>query len=220
LFQNNSNSPYFQIQFQRPSYILEKENSDKIIYYCDDSKEECKINFNLTNLTGKNLSSTLNCEIKTDFESEQFVRCNPNTVIFPKGINVLNIKVTSKKNAENFSERKIIIVNGEFNEEEIDEAKSELLAPSGLPPSPPKGESIIKKPVYSGEVVVRELISGEVKVREKTIAKVASPHSVSPLGERSSTKIVNIPEFKYLFQRPSYVLETSEEDKYICDNSK
>ncbi len=226
LIQNNQDSPYFQIQFQRPSYILEEENTDKIIYFCDKNKKECKINFNFTKQTWKNLSSTLSCEIQTDFESKQFNRCNPNTVIFPKGIHSLSIKVVSKKNIENFSERKILIINGDFSEGEISIKKNKIeqwLSPSGFQPSPPKGENpinIITTPVYSWEAIVWKLISGEVKVKEKVKKQDTSIPILnsSLLAKRKEAAV--IPEFKYIFQRPSYVLETWEKNKYICDNSK
>ncbi len=194
LFTNNPDSPFFQINFQRPSYILEKENTDKNIYFCDSSKEKCKINFNFIKKNWRKLSSTLNCEIKTDFESSQFKRCNPTTVLFSQWIHPITIRITNKKNNNNFSERKIIVVNGDFSEEEINRAKENLFK---------EQIKIIPTPVYSWEVVVRELISGEVKVP-------------SPKEKRSE----EIPEFKYIFQRPSYILETSENNTYTCDNSK
>ena len=43
----NSTSPDFEILFQNPSYVLEKEQNNKILYICDEEKSECKINLKL-----------------------------------------------------------------------------------------------------------------------------------------------------------------------------
>ncbi|MCD5380696.1 PKD domain-containing protein [Candidatus Gracilibacteria bacterium] len=231
ILKNTNTSPDFQLDFQRPSYILESDDTKKIVYYCNNSNEECKINFNFTKDTGKNLSSTLNCEIKTDFESNQFSRCNPNTVIFPKGIHSLSIRVSSKKNIEDFSERKIIIINGEFDEEVLRVEKEKIkqwLALSGFQPSPPKGENTIDpipKPVYSGEV---KIISGEAKMgqfEEEDIEEITTeqdssiPLLNSPLLAKSGEATL-VPNFSYIFQRPSYVLPESIDNQYLCDKSK
>jgi hypothetical protein len=63
--QNNENPieiPDFKIVFQNPSYVLER-NEQRNDYTCDNSKEECKINFTLKTLEDKDISTKFICDI-------------------------------------------------------------------------------------------------------------------------------------------------------------
>ena len=163
----NSTSPDFEILFQNPSYVLEKEQNNKILYICDEEKSECKINLKLVQpWTTSSLSSNLSCEITTTFESEQFERCNPSSVIFPEGINSVNIKVTNKDDSENFSEYNFIIQNGEVDTDILESEKNkilQLLKPEVLE-NKDVGIPEVNIPIYSGEAIIKNIISGEVKI--------------------------------------------------------
>ncbi len=89
--------PETQVVFQRPSYVVSTDHSPHI---CDAQKEECKINFKLETLEWKNISTKYDCLWNTSLESEQFSRCNPNTVIFPEGEFHISLILTYKKTGE------------------------------------------------------------------------------------------------------------------------
>ncbi|PIE85786.1 hypothetical protein CSA08_00150 [Candidatus Gracilibacteria bacterium] len=100
----------FNIIFQNPSYILDKDLT-KEEYICDEKKDECKVNFKLVTPAGKKLSSKLSCEIDFGFDSDQSLKCNPNTVVFPVGNNKVFFKVSQKDKLENFTLKNILIRN-------------------------------------------------------------------------------------------------------------
>jgi len=241
IIKNNEESPYFDINFQRPSYV-DDINWEEIIYKCNDEKDECKVNFNFTKDTGKALSSKLECNVFTDFESEQFNRCNPNTVVFPEWTHEISIKVSEKDNSDNFSIRKLVIINLNIdgNNKYFDYLeKSEKL-------------ELIRKKVFSWEVVIKT-ISGEAKIineddentnsilddnlvneniQEEVVEEDGSNNDNSwELDENKNieekdekiteTEKIEIPDFKYLLQNPSYILKKgNSENNYFCDKEK
>lgn len=197
IIKNTEKSPDFKINFQRPSYV-DDINWEEIIYKCDEEKEECKVNFNFTKTNWKKLSSKLRCELKTNFESDQFNKCNPNTVVFWKWIYEIIIKVSEKKDFRNFSIRKIVIINWEIN---IENKYFEYFK---------KAEKIekLKKKLFSWEIKIWKIISDEAKIKEKNNIEK---------NNNSETSL----EFNYIFQNPSYILEKNIiKNKYFCDKSR
>ena len=55
-------TPEFKLVFQQPTYLLEKD-IEKSEYICDETKTECRVNFTLTQLDRKDLSTKYICEI-------------------------------------------------------------------------------------------------------------------------------------------------------------
>ncbi|QFR39658.1 PKD domain-containing protein [Candidatus Gracilibacteria bacterium 28_42_T64] len=100
--------PDFNVIFQNPSYIKQK-NQIQDIYVCDETKDECKVNFKIVDNQGKDISTKLLCEIFFSSDLEQINKCNPTTIIFPEGETEVLFKIVGKKNGKNYKERKIVI---------------------------------------------------------------------------------------------------------------
>ncbi|MDD3302146.1 MAG: PKD domain-containing protein, partial [Candidatus Gracilibacteria bacterium] len=109
-FVGNINLPQVLVSFQSPTYLLEKE-IDKNEYFCDQSKDECKVNIDLTKSFSGFVSSDYACSIVLPFESTESGKCNPNTIIFPYGESSVILKIYEKNNILNFSEKNLIIKN-------------------------------------------------------------------------------------------------------------
>lgn len=97
--------PEFNIIFQNPSYILEKDLI-KNEYFCDPEKDICKINIKLTDLWGGDIWNDFLCEIKYSHSFETDNRCNPTTFILDQDIEI-HYKVFEKNNPENYKEKKV-----------------------------------------------------------------------------------------------------------------
>jgi len=106
----NINLPQVLISFQSPTYLLEKE-IDKNEYFCDQSKDECKVNMDLTKSFSWFVSSNYACSIVLPFESTESWKCNPNTLIFPYWESSVILKIYEKNNILNFSEKNLVIKN-------------------------------------------------------------------------------------------------------------
>jgi hypothetical protein len=97
---------------QRPSYIMQSGSTD--IYYCDNEKDVCKVNFDVRNSFSGNFS-------KNDYECDinfwiwvwtwQEWRCNPNTVTFPRGEFIVQFRIWHKDDVTIFSEKSLYIKN-------------------------------------------------------------------------------------------------------------
>jgi hypothetical protein len=98
--------PEFNIIFQNPSYILEKDLI-KNEYFCDPEKDICKINIKVLDLLGEDIWSHLSCETKYSHSFETDDRCNPTTFILEEDIEIL-YKIFEKNNSENYKEKKIV----------------------------------------------------------------------------------------------------------------
>ena len=226
--QNNTNSPKFDLSFQNPSYLLDKDNTSKIIYFCDLTKDTCKINFKLTQIeTTSSLSSKLQCKFITTFESDQFERCNPNTVIFPQWIHPVNITVTENNNSENFTNYDFIIVNGEVDNDKLKIEKDKILKKINPTIEEKTIQNLTK--IYSWEATIQNIISDEVRIlttsqpspQGEGVTNELSSHWGGDTDKDTQTNTqLQIPDFQYILQSPSYILETDEENVFICDQSK
>lgn len=106
-------APEVLVWFQRPSYISIWD-SKKNIYRCDDSRDECKINFDLRDSFTNNLpEKDYICRIDFGFWeiTGQEEKCNPNTVIFPKWEFEVVFKIYHEDDEIVFSQRNILIEN-------------------------------------------------------------------------------------------------------------
>ena len=84
-------------EWQSPTYLLLKEDTSLMEYTCDHSQTECKINLKITPLLDGADSSSLTCEIASDFEIiPTSDPCNPNTSIVPTGNHDITIKILDK----------------------------------------------------------------------------------------------------------------------------
>ncbi|MDD2516083.1 MAG: lamin tail domain-containing protein [Candidatus Gracilibacteria bacterium] len=117
--QTNSGSenlaiPDIYFDFQIPSYVDNKD-LNLTIFNCDNSKEECKINFNLeSSFSGIYREGDYYCNINFGFISSESNECNPGTVIFPIGIYNVVFQIHEKGNSANFKEKTIKIINTGF----------------------------------------------------------------------------------------------------------
>ncbi len=105
--------PEIILTFQSPSYIILK-NWTLNEYYCDNSKNECKINFNLENsFTWNYIKNNYLCEFSfwSWFITWEENECNPNTITFWTWIFNVNFKILDKNNSLNFIQKEIIIYN-------------------------------------------------------------------------------------------------------------
>ncbi|MDD3793701.1 MAG: PKD domain-containing protein [Candidatus Gracilibacteria bacterium] len=101
--------------FQSPTYLLEKDNIilDGIIYNCDRTKDDCRVNFDFRTTFSSLKETDFNCLI--DFGlggiTGEENKCNPNTIIFPIGTTNINIKISNKTNQNHFGELNFKIKN-------------------------------------------------------------------------------------------------------------
>ena len=101
----------FDIKFQNPSYILNKDVlSDEI--FCDDNYDECKINFKFTESGKLTISSKYECFLSLSWVTEQRLdNCNPNTFIFSEWITHWEIKIREKEFPEIFYFKRLKITS-------------------------------------------------------------------------------------------------------------
>ncbi|MDA9128977.1 hypothetical protein N9J72_00675 [Candidatus Gracilibacteria bacterium] len=105
-------TPKIIFSFQRPSYIEETENDD--IFICEDNRDECKVNFDLRNSFSDNFPERdYICKIDFGFGeiTGQEERCNPNTIIFPKGEHEVTFKIFHEDDVTIFSQKMVKIHN-------------------------------------------------------------------------------------------------------------
>ena len=105
-------SPEITLNFQRPSYIKESRNKD--VFMCDETRDECKINFDLRDSFFEEfLEKDYVCQIDFWFwkVTGQEGKCNPNTVIFPQWEHEVIFHVFSKDDKDVFSRRVVHILN-------------------------------------------------------------------------------------------------------------
>ena len=82
------------MELQRPSYVTQSWSTNT--YICDTEKEECKVNLNFSESFSWGFEeSDYICEINFGMWelTGQENKCNPNTVIFPKGETQMNLKI-------------------------------------------------------------------------------------------------------------------------------
>ncbi|MCH2188473.1 thermonuclease family protein [Candidatus Gracilibacteria bacterium] len=108
--------PETQIILQRPSYVVDEGNN---IYRCENEYDECKVNFALQTLDRKHVSTKYSCHWKTSFESEQLVKCNPNTIIFPEGVFDITLEMTYDKTEGSKVVHKFQVIHENVSEPQI-----------------------------------------------------------------------------------------------------
>jgi len=123
-FADETKIPDIKITLQNPSYLLDKE-LELEEYFCDKSKGECKVNFDLTTTFWSSIPSTFACENNFSFTTWEEVKCNPNTITFPNWIYSITFKIYEKTNPENFKTKNIII-NNEITTIEIPDVNIEI----------------------------------------------------------------------------------------------
>ncbi len=87
------------LEWQSPTYLIEKDDTSLTEYTCDPLQEECKINLKVTpQIDGEN-STKLSCIITSDFEViTSSDPCNPNTSIVPNWDHVISIDLIDVEN--------------------------------------------------------------------------------------------------------------------------
>lgn len=95
----------FGIDFQNPSYILEKDLI-KNSYTCDPEREECKVNFKLVDAQWEGFSSKYECLIEFSSIIADDNRCNPTTVILTESTEI-TFSLFHEENPENISIKKL-----------------------------------------------------------------------------------------------------------------
>jgi len=192
--ENNIIIPGIFIDFQNPSYLLEKD-IQKDNYSCDPDKPECKINLKILDESQQDYSSDFRCEIKFS-TGEFFDNCNPTSVIMTQVENNFLIKVFEIDNPDNFIEKNIIIFNNSneiVEEDEIQEDSEETVSQSDWENS--EIESWWDDQTWSW---TENTWSWEVQ----------------------ENKVI-IPGIFIDFQNPSYILEKDiQKEDYLCDPDK
>lgn len=116
-------SDRFKIIFQNPTYLLDKD-MEKETYICDDSQDECKINFNIDDLELTTFSSKFYCRVDFGFITWEEEKCNPNTVVFWTWTSLVLFQIFQNEDDSLIWEKSLEIVN------------------SSLEPSPIEGEEM------------------------------------------------------------------------------
>lgn len=106
----NIEIPEIFFDFQSPSYVINSDNLQEI-FFCDTTKDECKINFNLEKSFSWYKESDFSCFIDLLFETSEKNKCNPNTIIFPTWENLVKFRIFETGNENNFKEKTIKIIN-------------------------------------------------------------------------------------------------------------
>ena len=92
------------IDWQQPTYFLEKDDNGKTEYTCDPTKTECRANLLVTPKLDGVESTQLTCRITTDFGIEEN-DCNPDTFTIPTGEHTLTIEIHNATTDELISTR-------------------------------------------------------------------------------------------------------------------
>lgn len=101
--------PDIVFEFQNPSYLVDK-NLSLTSFVCDNTKDECKVNFDLTpSFTGIFLENNYYCTIDFSFTGSNL--CNPNSIIFPVWETQVKFRIYEKWNTSNYKEKIISIIN-------------------------------------------------------------------------------------------------------------
>lgn len=100
--------PSIKVTFQNPTYLLEKDII-KSTYDCDPLQSDCKVNFDLSTTFWGTVPSKYACSIDFWFPTWEEQKCNPSTVIFPKGEWLVSFKIYEKANPLNIQETLITI---------------------------------------------------------------------------------------------------------------
>lgn len=100
----------FKIVFQNPSYLLDKDIEQES-YICDETKDECKVNFNIDDLELSTFSSKFYCEHDFWFITWEEEKCNPSTISFWTWVFDVNFKIFQKEDDSLIWEKSIEIMN-------------------------------------------------------------------------------------------------------------
>ncbi len=104
--------PPISITFQSTTYLLD-QNTLLSEFTCDNTHTDCKVNFNLESSFGTGYTpSDYFCELDfdLDLESGEEYKCNPNTVIFPRGHDYhLRFRIIHTPEVGLFTERSILL---------------------------------------------------------------------------------------------------------------
>lgn len=102
--------PDIIITFQSASYLTDKDTIQDT-YHCDLSKDECKVNFDLSDTFWWYVPAKFACINEFSFVTWEENKCNPTTIIFPYWNHSINFKIYEKDNPENYKEKIITIIN-------------------------------------------------------------------------------------------------------------
>ncbi|MDC0506144.1 hypothetical protein OAN96_00965, partial [Candidatus Gracilibacteria bacterium] len=103
----------YKITLQNPKHIDFNETTNT--YTCDPNRKNCKINFGIRKVSGKNLGNK-NHVCSTDFgfgATAQDSTCNPRKVVFPTGTHTVRFNVASKDNPEDIIIKQVTVINPE-----------------------------------------------------------------------------------------------------------
>ncbi|MDD3646117.1 MAG: thermonuclease family protein [Candidatus Gracilibacteria bacterium] len=103
-------SERFAIVFQNPSYLFDKDLALDS-YNCDDSQEECKVNFNIDDLELSTFSTKFYCNIDFGFITGEEDKCNPATVVFGTGTFDIDFQIYKVEDDSLIWEKTIKIIN-------------------------------------------------------------------------------------------------------------
>jgi hypothetical protein len=145
--------PEIIFSLQRPSYISQSGFTD--IYICDDTRDECKVNFDLRDsFSGTFPEKNYKCDINFGIWelTGQEWRCNPNTVTFPKGEFQVEIKIWHEDDIHVFKENNFFI-------------KNIILQPLSLEKREDSGESL----GLGEEIGKEEIIERKIHIRRPGI---------------------------------------------------
>jgi endonuclease YncB( thermonuclease family) len=92
---------------QQPSYVTWVGD----VFHCDQSKQECKVNFNFTVLENLEKTTSYTCQIQTSIDSKMLESCNPATMIFSNTQNSVYIWIHDKETHNLVYEKEISIIN-------------------------------------------------------------------------------------------------------------
>ncbi len=105
-------TPDIVFWLQRPSYIFQSWSLD--IYICDNSHDECKVNFDLRDsFSSKFPERDYECEIQfwSWFITGEEDKCNPNTVAFPEWEYDINFLIYHEGDRNISSEKTITVIH-------------------------------------------------------------------------------------------------------------
>ncbi len=103
-----ANIPDIIVSLQSPSYLTE---SGTWTFLCDQTKPECKVNFDTRETFGWYISTKFACNIDPNLFSWETDFCNPSTIIIPEWEYSIVFKIYEKANPWNFKEKKITVTN-------------------------------------------------------------------------------------------------------------
>ena len=130
-------------------------------YFCDRSREECRVNLDFDIYLSDKEISWIDCKIQFSFQDDILETCNPNTQTFPLWENTLTVEVFDRESWIQVWWKSIIIRNAWYKEQEIQRSSIENNNNSST------SEEVVKINIWEIYIEVQSWLDENYKCKKK-----------------------------------------------------